>query len=168
MTHLLVRLGLASALLLLVAGCETTRRLPEYEPPLKRSEFMKVRTTAYTHSEGDHLRYANRSATGGALAAGPIRSAAADWARWPAGTQFLVLATGQVYEVDDYGWALSGRNTIDLYCPTPEEMNGWGVRRVTIRILHWGDPWYSYRILKPREDYAHVRRMLWEIRRFYR
>src|SRR4051812_28765420 len=114
MTPSPVRLGLALALLLLLAGCETTRRLPEYEPPLKRSQFMKVRTTAYTHSEGDHLRYASRSAEGSRLSAGTIRSAAADWARWPVGTQFLVLATGQVYEVDDYGWAISGRNTIDL------------------------------------------------------
>src|SRR4029434_5495046 len=41
-------------------------------------------------------------------------SAAADWARWPAGTIFRVLSTGQLYRVEDYGWALSGRNTIDL------------------------------------------------------
>ncbi len=47
-------------------------------------------------------------------------------------------------------------------------MNAWGVRRVTIHIVHWGDPWASYRILKPRTSYAHVRRMLDEIRRFYR
>ena len=56
-------------------------------------------------------------------------SAAADWARWPAGTIFRVLSTGQLYRVEDYGWALSGRNTIDLYMATPREMNGWGVRR---------------------------------------
>src|SRR4051812_18448013 len=155
-----VRLGLGSVLLLLVAGCTTMRPLPEYEPPLKHSQFMKVRTTAYTHSESDHLRYANHNAVDGALTVGTVRSAAADWARWPAGTQFLVLATGQVYEVDDYGWALSGRNTIDLYCPTRGEMNGWGVRRVTIQVLRWGDPWHSYHVLAPRGDYAHVRRML--------
>jgi 3D (Asp-Asp-Asp) domain-containing protein len=164
----LVRLGLPLALLLLVlAGCTTTRRLPAYEAPLKRSQFMKVRTTAYTHTESDLLHYTNHNAVGNVLTSGAVRSAAADWARWPAGTRFLVLATGQVYEVDDYGWALSGRNTIDLYCPSRDEMNGWGVRHVTIEILHWGDPWRCYRILKPREHHAHVRRMLWEIRKFY-
>jgi 3D (Asp-Asp-Asp) domain-containing protein len=149
-----------------LAGC-ATRSLPEYETPLKRSQFMKVRTTAYNDKESDHIRYANLSASGTPLGSSVIRSAAADWARWPAGTKFIVLSTGQLYEVDDYGWAISGRNTIDLYCPSPTEMNQWGVRRVTIQVLQWGDPWKSYRLLKPRRDYAHVRRMLGEIERFY-
>jgi 3D (Asp-Asp-Asp) domain-containing protein len=151
---------------ILFVGC-AGRSLPEYEPPLARSQFMKVRTTAYTDSESDHRRYGKSSAVGTTLEFGSIRSAAADWARWPAGTKFLILTTGQIYEVDDYGWALSGRNTIDLYCPSRAEMNDWGVRRVTIQILKWGDPWQSYHVLKPRHDYAHVRRMLEEIRRFY-
>jgi 3D (Asp-Asp-Asp) domain-containing protein len=129
---------------------------------------MKVRTTAYNDHESDHLKYANASASGTALQSGQIRSAAADWSRWPVGTQFVIDATGQTYVVDDYGWDLAGRNTIDLYCPSRGEMNVWGVRRVTIHIVHWGDPWASYRILKPRNSYAHVRRMLDEIRRFYR
>jgi 3D (Asp-Asp-Asp) domain-containing protein len=159
--------GLAcAALSILFAGC-AERPLPEYEAPLPRSQFMQVRTTAYTETESDHLRYGKSSAVGTTLEAGTIRSAAADWARWPAGTKFLILATGQVYEVDDYGWALSGRNTIDLYCPSRGEMNDWGVRRVTIQILEWGDPWKSYHVLKPRRDYAHVRRMMQEIRSFY-
>jgi len=129
---------------------------------------MKVRTTAYNDKESDHLKYANASAVGTALQAGQIRSAAADWSRWPAGTQFVILDTGKTYVVDDYGWDLAGRNTIDLYCPSRAEMNAWGVRRVTIQITHWGDPWASYRILKPRTGYAHVRRMVDEIHRFYR
>ena len=159
-------LGL-SGLVLLLAGCESERPLPAYESPLPHSEYMKIRTTAYTDSEGDHIKYANSNATGSELQYGIVRSAAADWSRWPVGTQFQILATGQVYEVDDYGWALSGRNTIDLYCPSRDEMNDWGVRQVTIHILHWGDPWHSYHILAPRAKYAHVRRMLTEIKRFY-
>jgi 3D (Asp-Asp-Asp) domain-containing protein len=161
-----VRLVAFAALSILFVGC-AGRSLPEYEPPLPRSQFMKVRTTAYTHTESDHRPYGNSSAVGTALDPGSIRSAAADWSRWPAGTRFLLLATGQIYQVDDYGWALAGRNTIDLYCPSWAEMNVWGVRRVTIEILEWGDPWKSYHVLKPRHDYAHVRRMLDEIRRFY-
>ena len=162
-------LGL-SGLLLLLAGCESERPLPAYESPMPRSDYMKVRTTAYTDTESDHIKYANYSATGTALqdgTDGTVRSAAADWSRWPAGTLFQIMATGQVYEVDDYGWALSGRNTLDLYCPSRGEMNDWGVRRVTIHILQWGDPWHSYHILAPRAKYAHVRRMLSEIKRFY-
>src|ERR1700737_4617514 len=99
------------------AGC-ATRSLPEYEPPLKRSQFMKVRTTAYNDKESDHIQYANSSAVGTPLGSGTIRSAAADWARWPAGTKFVVLSTGQVYQVDDYGWAHSWRNTPHFYSPS--------------------------------------------------
>ena len=62
----------------------------------------------------------------------PIHSAAADWSRWPAGTMFRIVETGELYQVDDYGWALAGTNTIDLYKPSRSAMNAWGVRRVTI------------------------------------
>lgn len=166
MNFRVVRQVACATLSILFVGC-AGRSLPEYEAPLPRSQFMKVRTTAYTDTESDHRRYGKSSAIGTTLEADYVRSAAADWARWPAGTKFLILATGQVYQVDDYGWALSGRNTIDLYCPSRAEMDVWGVRRVTIQILEWGDPWKSYHVLKPRRDYAHVRRMLQEIRNFY-
>lgn len=147
---------------LLLAGCFGPS-LPPYEKPLKRAEFQKVRTTAYTHTESDHLKYSNRNALGGVLMSGKVHSAAADWSRWPAGTVFKIVATGEIYEVDDYGWMLSGTNTIDLYKPTRREMNRWGVQRVTIQILEWGDIKKSYRVLKPRAKYKHVKRMLKQI-----
>ncbi len=90
-------------------------------------------------------------------------SAAADWSRWPAGTVFRVLPTGQVYRVDDYGWALSGRNTIDLYEPDRASMNAWGLRRVPIQILAWGDRAESLRILRGRQKFRHLRRMVLEL-----
>jgi 3D (Asp-Asp-Asp) domain-containing protein len=166
MMHRVVSFVAIATALLLFVGC-AGRSLPAYEAPLKRSQFMKVRTTAYTDTESDHRIYTNHNAAGTTLLAGPVRSAAADWARWPLGTQFLLLSTGQTYVVDDYGWALAGRNTIDLYCPNRSEMNNWGLRNVTIQILKWGDPKESYRLLERRRDYAHVRRMLDEIQRFY-
>ncbi len=166
MKHRVASLAALTGAALFLVGC-AERQLPTYEPPLRRSQFMKVRTTAYTHTETDHLPYSNLSAAGSVLQNAEMRSAAADWSRWPLGTQFMILATGQIYRIDDYGWDLAGRNTIDLYCPTRNEMNDWGVRRVTIQILRWGDPWQSYRILKPRQDYAHVRRMIAEIKHFY-
>lgn len=92
-----------------------------------------------------------------------IGSAAADWARWPVGTTFRLLSTGQIYRVDDTGWALAGRNTIDLYMATPRDMNSWGARDEKIQILHWGDPEESARLLASRQDYKHARRMLLEI-----
>jgi len=92
-----------------------------------------------------------------------IGSAAADWSRWPAGTTFRVLSTGQMYRVDDYGWALSGRNTIDLYMATPRDMNSWGARTEPIQVLQWGDPQESHRLLEPHQASRHIRRMLLEI-----
>jgi 3D (Asp-Asp-Asp) domain-containing protein len=92
-----------------------------------------------------------------------IGSAAADWSRWPAGTTFRLLSTGQIYRVDDYGWALSGRNTIDLYMATRREMNSWGARQEPIQILHWGDPQESLRLLGPHQDHPHIKRMMLEL-----
>jgi 3D (Asp-Asp-Asp) domain-containing protein len=93
-----------------------------------------------------------------------IGSAAADWGRWPAGTTFRLLSTGQTYKVDDYGWALSGRNTIDLYMATPKEMNSWGARQEPIQILHWGDPQESLHLLEPHQSHPHIKRMMLELK----
>jgi 3D (Asp-Asp-Asp) domain-containing protein len=93
-----------------------------------------------------------------------IGSAAADWGRWPMGTTFRLLSTGQIYRVDDYGWALSGRNTIDLYMATRSEMNNWGARQEPIQVLQWGDPAESLRFLESKQNYKHVRRMVLELK----
>jgi hypothetical protein len=92
-----------------------------------------------------------------------IGSAAADWSRWPAGTVFRLLSTGQNYRVEDYGWALSGRNTIDLYMANEREMNSWGAREEAIQILQWGDPQQSLQFLQRHQDYRHIRRMVLEL-----
>jgi 3D (Asp-Asp-Asp) domain-containing protein len=220
--------------LLLLSACGTTQRaLPAYERPLAKTDFQNVRTTAYTHTESDHLEYSNRNALGGELhAAGPpmhraeavmratmayevpraipvgetassspelqpfsmeetptvrrtpkraakttrsvkravavsrppqIGSAAADWSRWPAGTVFRLLSTGQNYRVEDYGWALSGRNTIDLYMANHREMNSWGARQETIEVLKWGDPQESLQFLRSHQNYRHIKRMVLEL-----
>jgi 3D (Asp-Asp-Asp) domain-containing protein len=128
---------------------------------------QQVRTTAYTHSEADHLQHGRRNALGTTLQYGEVKSAAADWSRWPAGTIFRILETGEIYEVDDYGWALAGTNTIDLYKPSRSAMNQWGVRRVTIEHLVWGDVDRSLAILRERQRFKHVRRMLDQIEERY-
>lgn len=152
-------LGVATLALGACAG----RPLPKYEKPIARAPVMKIRTTAYTHTEADHTPHGRRNALGTELQCGPVNSAAADWSRFPAGTVFRVVATGEIYRVDDYGWMLAGTNTIDLYKPTRQAMNQWGVRRVTIEILEWGDVRSCYAVLKPREKYRHVRRMVRQI-----
>lgn len=257
--------------LVLLSSCGTisphvTRQLPPFEPPIAKADFQTVRTTAYTHTEADHLAYGNRNALGGELrpATAPSRraeyvpralpltmdvnveyqfgaatrlstgnhgdddpppkakavkskavksskaakhqttkkskekshlakhekekardekklknakraiaikkpkgpvigSAAADWARWPVGTTFRVLSTGQIYRVDDIGWALAGRNTIDLYMASQRDMNTWGTRSEKIQVTKWGDEEESARLLASRSDYKHVRRMLLEL-----
>jgi len=205
---------------------------------MARAEIQTVRTTAYTHTEADHLTYGARNALGGTLRTAiaqnemsswpteledfdldaednisiglmtrekrlalakkqakakkakggkkekntkltkggkkgkgrkvaryvkpqpRIGSAAADWSRFPVGTTFKVLSTGQVYKIDDYGWALAGRNTIDLYMGSKSDMNRWGVRHEQIKVLNWGDRQASLALLTARQHYKHCRRMV--------
>jgi 3D (Asp-Asp-Asp) domain-containing protein len=216
---------------LFLGACESTptkrtSALPRYEPPLAKGDFQNVRTTAYTHTESDHLAYGNHTALGGRLhaATGAVRraeytpraipvsgddpadyrrasysgpaierfslketkttklvktkhgtkrvtvtkkpqigSAAADWSRWPAGTVFRLISTGQVFRVEDYGWALAGRNTIDLYMPSRSAMNSWGAREENIQILQWGDAHHSLGLLQGHQGYRHIRRMVLEL-----
>lgn len=150
----------------LAVGC-AGRKLAPYERPLPRSNVQHVRTTAYTHTEADHIQHGRRNAMGTRLRYGAVKSAAADWSRWPAGTRFRIRETGEVYEVDDYGWMLAGTNTIDLYKPSRSAMNHWGVRHVTIEILRWGDIRASYNIMYPRRDHRHVRLMVKQIEKRY-
>jgi len=153
-----LRILFVAILGIVLSGC--TRSLPAYEKPIARTQFQRVRTTAYTHTESDHLQHGRKTCIGTTLRYGAIRSAAADWSRWPMGTQFRILDTGEVCEVDDIGWALSGRNTIDLYKPSRAAMNVWGVRTVNIEILRWGSDGESLAVLSKRSKHRHVRRMV--------
>src|SRR4029077_11430896 len=92
-----------------------------------------------------------------------IGSAAADWSRWPMGTTFRLVSTGQMYRVEDYGWALSGRNTIDLYMANQRDMNNWGARQEPIQVLHWGDRQQSLQILQSHTEHKHIKRMVLEL-----
>lgn len=156
---------LALSTIIFLSGC--AHQLPPYEKPLARTHLQKVRTTAYTHLEHGHHRYGACSALGTRLKYGALNSAAADWARWPAGTRFRIKSTGENFIIDDYGFALAGTNTIDLYKSTRLKMGAWGVRRVTIEILEWGDPWRSYILMMKVKGYRHIHRMLHEMREFF-
>ena len=129
-------------------------------------QFSNVRTTAYCHNEADHLQYGHLSAVGTRLKYGTLRSAAADWSRYPVGTRFRIKSEpGVVYEVDDYGSALVGTGTIDLYKPTQGQMNTWGVRNVDIEVIQWGSLERSRKYLQGRTGYPHVRQMFYNIER---
>jgi 3D (Asp-Asp-Asp) domain-containing protein len=108
------------------------------DPKACLETVVGVRTTAYTHTESDHLEYGRESAAGTPLRFGSVRSAAADWAVIPLGTRFRIKGEEVIYEVDDYGSALVGTSTIDLYRPDRTSMESWGTREVEIEILRWG------------------------------
>jgi 3D (Asp-Asp-Asp) domain-containing protein len=120
-----------------------------------------VRTTAYTHSESDHIKYGSKTATGDSLKFGKVRSAATDWSVYPVGTVFKIEGEPWLYEVDDYGSALVGTNTIDLYKPDKATMNKWGAKHVNISVVKWGSFSKSLAIMRPREKKApHVQQMV--------
>ena len=120
-----------------------------------------VRTTAYTCSEDDHLIYGSKNATGTQLRyTDRVRSAAADWSFYPVGTVFRIKGLPQLYVIDDYGSALTGTGTIDIYKPSKEIMNQWGRRNVEITIVQWGSLTRSAEILAQRTKYSHCNQML--------
>jgi 3D (Asp-Asp-Asp) domain-containing protein len=154
-------------------GAQTTKvpYAPAYVPAEKlpvvqSNNRMYVRTTAYCHDENDHIVYGKLSAAGSPLRYGTVRSAAADWSRFPLGTRFRVAnQPGIIYEVDDYGSALVGTNTIDIYCPSQLLMNHWGVRHLDIEIINWGSFERSAQLMRDRTAYPHIREMLNSISR---
>ncbi len=129
------------------------------------TRISSVRTTAYTHTEADHTQYGAANAAGGRLKYGSVKSAAADWSVYPVGTVFQIDGDSSLYEVDDYGSALVGTNTIDLYKPDKSAMNNWGVRNVNIRVIKWGSFTKSLAIMKPRSKYDHIRKMVGRIQK---
>jgi 3D (Asp-Asp-Asp) domain-containing protein len=125
-----------------------------------------VRTTAYSHVEADSLKYGKANAMGTTLRYDTVRSAASDWSVFPVGTVFKIKGMPNViYRIDDYGSALVGTRTIDIYHPCRPSMNSWGVRHVEIEVLRWGSYAKSLEILNPRTKYSHVRSMVTSIKR---
>lgn len=119
---------------------------------------MTVRTTAYTANEpgGPHAACGTRLHYGG----GGTYSAAADWSWLPLGTRFKMKETGRTYVIEDYGSALVGRKTIDLFMPNNSAMREWGVRTVNIEIQEWGSRAMSLKLLEPRQRAGFVRNMV--------
>ena len=118
--------------------------------------IKNIRTTAYTCAE----KGGRRNALGTYLSGRHVMSAASDWSRLPLGTRFKIVETAEEYVIDDYGTALVGTNTIDLYKPSRLEMKRWGVRHVDIDILQGGSEEQSIKVLKPRAKHTTPRRML--------
>lgn len=127
---------------------------------LRHGQHVNVVATAYSSGSSCNGAWAGRNALGGPLKHGTVSSAAADWSQIPLGTKFMVLETGRVYEVDDYGSAMVGKNKVDLFKTNYREVYHWGVRNVTLKILKPGDWEKSLAVLKPRSRWPHVREMV--------
>jgi 3D (Asp-Asp-Asp) domain-containing protein len=118
-----------------------------------------VRTTAYSHEENEVGAPWRKNAVGTYLKYGSVRSAAADWSLYPVGTKFRIKGLPHTYIVDDYGSALAGTNTIDIYHPNLSLMNIWGTRNAEITVIQWGSWDRTLAILKGRTAYPHTRKM---------
>jgi len=148
-----LNLPLAGALACLLLGCAT-----QSKPTLTSGRRIPhVRTTAYTHHEGGSGVH---NALGEYLSGRHVMSAASDWSRYPLGTRFRLADTNEEYVIDDYGGALVGTDTIDLYKPSRLEMKNWGVRYVDIDVLQWGSEEQSLKVLQPRCKHRCARRMV--------
>src|SRR5438552_3060227 len=121
-----------------------------------RGRMSNVRTTAYTRVE----KGGRRNALGAYLSGRHVMSAASDWSRFPLGTRFKIVSTREEFIIDDYGTALVGTSTIDLYKPTKLEMKRWGARNVDIDVLQWGSEEKSLQVLGPRMKHAQVQKMV--------
>ncbi len=161
---------LLMALAVFMASCSASSR-PYSDRSLGYSaasvgKTLAVRTTAYSDKENEAGgKYGNKNAIGLPLRYDRIRSAAADWSRFPLGTKFRIAGDLHLYVVDDYGRALVGTNTIDIYKPTLGSMRAWGTRNVSIKIVQWGSYAQSLKVLKPRTHYEHCRQMARDIAR---
>jgi 3D (Asp-Asp-Asp) domain-containing protein len=142
------------------ASCEspTSVQGPQMRPASVTGarRIANVRTTAYTHTEtgGRH------NAVGVRLSGANVMSAASDWSRFPLGTRFQIVGSSDRYVIDDYGGALIGTNTIDLYKTSRSAMRQWGVRHVDIDVIEWGSKENSLKVLKPRGKNRLIRRMI--------
>lgn len=155
------KLTVLAAMMCALASCEAPKKSaqgPQMRPATITGarRIANVRTTAYTHSE----KGGPRNAIGRRLSGSNVMSAASDWSRFPLGTRFQVVGTNDRYVIDDYGGALVGTNTIDLYKSSRAAMRRWGVRRVDIDILEWGSKEESLKVLAPRKKHRLIRRMI--------
>lgn len=131
--------------------------MPTYAKQTDRTRY--VRTTAYSHMENEPGAPGRMNASGGILKYGSIRSAAADWSVYPLGTMFKIKGLPHTYVVDDYGSALVGTNTIDIFKPSLGMMRKWGTRNAEITVVQWGSYDRSLALLKGRTGYSHCRHM---------
>jgi 3D (Asp-Asp-Asp) domain-containing protein len=159
-----IHLSNRSARALMIAGIVVLPQMASTSAPsgavARPPQIVPVKATAYSSGVQCNGAWPARNAVGGRLKSGEVNSAAADWSRFPVGTKFRVKETGKVYQVDDYGSAMVGKDKVDLFMPDYRQVNRWGVRSVSLEIVEWGSAEKSLKILKPRAKSKHVRKMV--------
>lgn len=154
-----IRHLVAGAAAILLSACASTTG--KHASSGHAGQKMSVRTTAYTHTEAGGVK----NGVGGRLRfKSDTRSAAADWSWLPLGTRFRLAGDKQEYVIEDYGSALVGRQTIDMYMPSRAAVRAWGVKTVQIEILEWGSKAMSLKLLEGRTRNGHVRTMVSSLR----
>ena len=150
-------------LALCLIGCATPKRQAQRGSLNGHDgQILTVRTTAYTQTEAG----GSVNAIGGRLRfGGDVYSAASDWSWLPLGTRFKLLSTGHTYVIEDYGSALVGRQTIDLFFTDRKSVRNWGVRQEPIQIIEWGSEAMSLKLLAPRTRHGHVAVMVAQLRK---
>lgn len=118
-----------------------------------------VRATAYSHMQNEPGAPGRMNAAGGILKYDQVRSAAADWSKYPVGTKFRIKGLPYLYVIDDYGSALANTNTIDIFHPTLGGIKEWGLRTIEIDIVQWGSWDRTLALLKGRQSHWHCRDM---------
>lgn len=136
--------------------------MPTYSDDRQRRRY--VRTTSYSHMENEPGAHGRLNASGTVLKYGMVRSAAADWSRYPVGTTFKIKGLPYTYVVDDYGSSLVGTNTIDIFHPSLSSMRAWATRPAEINVIHWGSLERTVNLLKKRTKYSHCARMYYAAR----
>ncbi len=132
-------------MMMALAGCAS--RGPVGEAYLERTTYQKIYVSSYSGASSSPDAAAV-TARGTRYQSGSISSASADWSRWPVGTIFRVLATGDLYEVDDFTENVVGRNEMLLYKPLRPNVANSPRQYVTIEIITWGSPRKSAAILQ--------------------
>lgn len=153
------------ALILIVSGLSLTCGFG-YTFPAKQ---LNVSSTAYTHAERSHSEWANKTASGSEVTySEEYTSAAADWSWLPLGTEFRIDGVDRTFVVDDYGSALVGKETIDIYFPSQKMVDRWGLQQVDIVVTKYGDFEKSAEVLRGHAKYSdkwHVKEMLESIQK---
>ncbi|MEM0895311.1 MAG: hypothetical protein AAGJ79_00390 [Verrucomicrobiota bacterium] len=143
---------------------QETAALPRM-PVNVHERFVTVASTARFQVNEMHTNDPERTALGSGVQTGIVRSASADWSKFPVGTRFRLVGdpAQQEYVIDDFSAELVGSNSVELALPSEKDSETWGSRNIVLEILNWGSFEKSLTIIQASEErmeQAHVLQMV--------